>query len=104
MKKEDKVTRHFFSTVSRHFFSTKPMGFVFQHEVRYCTCKNEDAKTNNDTILQVDRSIMQRLIAAYQAGREVNMSENMKHELMPVPISLANIDGTLRTGDKSLLV
>ncbi len=28
----------------------------------------------------------------------------MKHELMPVPISLANTDGTLRTGDKSLLV
>ena len=95
MKKEDKVTRH--------FFSTKQMGFVFQHEVRYCTCNNEDAKTNNETILQADRSIMQRLIAEYQAGREMNMSEFMKHKLMPVPISLANTDGTLRTGDKCLL-
>ena len=46
---------------------------------------------------------MQRLIAEYQAGREMNMSEFMKHELMPVPISLANTDGTLRTGDKSIL-
>ncbi len=43
----------------------KVLTFVTLYEV-----SSKDAKTNKETILQADRSIMQRLIAAYQAGRE----------------------------------
>jgi hypothetical protein len=53
--------------------------------------------------LKADRSILQRLITAYEAGRHVNLSEILCHELLPVPISLAETNGSLRTRDKSIL-
>ena len=36
-------------------------------------------------------------------GRNVNVQNVMTHELMPVPISIAEADGSLRTGTKSTL-
>ena len=50
-----------------------------------------------------DRSVLQRLIVAYEAGRSVNLEGILKHELLGVPLSLANPDGSLRTGAKSEL-
>ena len=43
------------------------------------------------------------MITAYQAGRDVDLPATPKHELMPVPVSLAEMNGTLRTGNKSVL-
>ena len=60
--------------------------------------------TSKVQTLKADRDIMQRLITAYDAGRKVDLHEILKHELMPVPIALAETDGTLRGGTKSLLV
>ena len=54
--------------------------------------------------LKVDQSIMQRLIIASQAGRDLNLKEILKHELLPVPISLAEMNGYLRSGSKAMLV
>ena len=54
-------------------------------------------------ILKADRNVLQRLITAYEAGREVDMTDILKHELMPVPLSLAELNGALRTGNKSSL-
>ena len=62
------------------------------------------AATGKVQSLKADRNIMQRLITAYEAGRKVNLYEILKHELMPVPIALAETDGTLRSGAKSLLM
>ena len=50
-----------------------------------------------------DRDVMQRLITSYEGGRNVNIQNVMRHELMPVPISIAETDGSLRTGTKSTL-
>ena len=36
-------------------------------------------------------------------GRPVDLSSVLKHELLPVPVSLAEMNGTLRTGNKSEL-
>ena len=47
---------------------------------------------------------MYRLVTAYEAGREVDLPAILQHELMPVPVSLAEINGTMRTGNKSILV
>ena len=55
------------------------------------------------TILRVDRNVLQRLIGAYGAGREVDLLNVLFHELMPVPISLVEMNGKLRTGQKALL-
>ena len=58
---------------------------------------------DKEHIIKADRSILQRLIAAYEAGRPVNLAGILQHELLPVPISLAEMNGTLRSGSKSIL-
>ena len=40
---------------------------------------------------------------AYEASRPVDLPAILKHELLPVPISLAEMNGMLRTGNKSIL-
>ena len=47
--------------------------------------------------------MLHRLIVAYSAGRKVDLPSILKHELMPVPLSLSETNGTLRSGDKHLL-
>ena len=64
----------------------------------------KDAKDKEKkTILKADRNILQRLVTAYEAGRQVDLPAVLKHELLPVPVSLAEMNGTLRTGNKSIL-
>lgn len=55
------------------------------------------------TILKVDRNILKRLVTAYEAGRPVDLPSVLKHELLPVPVSLAEMNRRLRTGKKSAL-
>ncbi|KAG1714185.1 hypothetical protein GQR58_001811 [Nymphon striatum] len=55
------------------------------------------------TILKADRNVLQRLVTAYEAGRPVDLPSVLKHELLPVPVSLAKMNGTIRTGNKSVL-
>ena len=43
------------------------------------------------------------LITAYQAGSDVDLPAILKHELMSVPVSLAEMNDTLRTGNMSVL-
>ena len=62
--------------------------------------KDRDQKT----VMKADRNVLRRLITSYEAGRSVDLSSVLKHELLPVPVSLAEINGTLRTGNKSELV
>ncbi len=47
--------------------------------------------------------MLHRLITTYEAGREVNMQDILKHELMPVSVSIAETNQTLRSGNKSVL-
>jgi hypothetical protein len=55
-------------------------------------------------IVKADRNTLHRIVTAFKAGREVNMSEILKHELMPVPIAIAETNGSLRSGNKLLLL
>jgi hypothetical protein len=55
-------------------------------------------------IVKADRNTLHRIVTAFKAGREVNMSEILKHELMPVPIAIAETNGSPRSGNKSLLL
>ena len=47
----------------------------------------------SDKIIKVDRNVMKRLITAYKAGRDVNLEEVLQHELMPVPVAIAELNG-----------
>ena len=53
--------------------------------------------------MKADRNVLRRLITSYEAGRSVDLSSVLKHELLPVPVSPAEMNGTLRTGNKSEL-
>ena len=55
------------------------------------------------TVLKADRMVLQHLITAYGGGRRVDLEGVLQHELLPVPISLAEMNGTLHTGNKSVL-
>jgi hypothetical protein len=77
----------------------KPLTFASLYEV-----KQKDAKNGKQTTVKTDRKILQRLITAYEAGRSIDLSVIMKHELMPVPPLLAETDGSLRSGSKASLL
>ena len=48
-----------------------------------------------EQVLKADRSILHRLIIAYEARRNVDLDQILCHELLPVPISLAEFNGNL---------
>lgn len=64
--------------------------------------KQSDTKTGKAKTVKADRNILQRLITAYEAGRTVNLDNIMMHELFVVPLSLAEVDGQLRSGSKAI--
>ncbi len=65
--------------------------------------KRDKAKSEKGKIMHADRSILHRLIVAHAAGRKVDLASILKHELMPAPLSLAEANGNLRSGDKHIL-
>ena len=73
------------------------------------TCKSlnelpmKSREKEKDAIPKADRTVLQHLITAYGAGRSVDMQMVMQHELLPVLIALAEMNGQLRTGAKSIL-
>lgn len=56
--------------------------------------------------VKADRSVLRRHIIAYEAKRTVHLEDILKHELLtvPLPLSLADTDGSLRTEQKSSLM
>lgn len=42
-------------------------------------------------------------MSAYEAGHELNIQAILQHELMPVPVSVTEMNQTLGTGSKSFL-
>ena len=69
---------------------SNPLTFKSLYEV-----SNRDAK-GKVNILKAGRTILQQLVTAFQAGRKAG-------KLMNIPISIANCDGSLRTGSKAIL-
>ena len=65
--------------------------------------KQSDHKTGKAKTVKADRNILQRLITAYEAGRPVDLKNIMRHELFVVPLSLAEVNGQLRSGSKEIL-
>jgi hypothetical protein len=67
----------------------------------YKVSKASKEKDRN-IIFRADRSVLQRFLVACQAGREVDFLTVLSHELMAVPVSLAETNGKLRTGQTPL--
>ena len=67
------------------------------------TVRKDSKENDKNVIMKVDRNVLQRLITAYEAGREVDLQSVLKHELMPVSISFAEMNGSMRIRNKSVL-
>ena len=50
------------------------------------------------------RNILQRIIAADDAGRRVDLPRILSHEVMEVPVAIADTSGQLRTRNKSVMM
>ena len=48
-------------------------------------------KLSENKLLKADRRLLQRLFNAASSGRSVQPADSLKHELSPVPLSLANL-------------
>ena len=55
-------------------------------------------------VVSVNRRMMQRIVAAKLAGREVDFEKAAAHEALSVPINIFKTDGSMRDGTKSTLV
>eukprot|EP00112_Aurelia_sp_Birch-Aquarium-sp1_P026470 Seg940.1 transcript_id=Seg940.1/GoldUCD/mRNA.D3Y31 product="hypothetical protein" protein_id=Seg940.1/GoldUCD/D3Y31 len=77
----------------------KALNFQSLYEI-----KGNSSDKDKKTVVKADRNILMRLITAYEGGREVDLKSVLSHELMPVPLSLAEMNGSLRTGNKSVLI
>ena len=55
-------------------------------------------------MLKADGNVLQRIITSYDAGRQVDLPSVLKHELLPMPLSIAEMNGTLCTENESVLV
>ena len=64
--------------------------------------ERKHSKSEKVRILKADRSILQRLISAYEDGRIVNLDGIICNELLSIPIALTEINGDLRIGSNSL--
>ena len=62
-------------------------------------CKEKEQRT----VVKADRNLLVRIITAYEFGQMVNLPEILCSEIMPVPLALAELNGLLNSGDKSLL-
>ncbi|CAG9812620.1 unnamed protein product [Phaedon cochleariae] len=55
-------------------------------------------------VVEADRNVLRRLIVAFEAGRQIDLPSILKHELLPVPLSIAEMDGTLRSSEKASMI
>ena len=75
----------------------KPLTFS---SLRVAAEKGNEKSAN----IKIDRSILQRIITAYDSGRRVDLRQILRHELVQVPLAIADNNGKLRTGNKSIIV
>lgn len=60
--------------------------------------------TKRSKILKADRKILQRLLNASNSGRDMQIAGVLKHELSPVPLSLANSSRKMNSTAKSQIL
>jgi len=80
------------------FRDTLPKNKYLTFEVQ-----QSDARCRKTVAVKADRNTLQRLIVAYKTGRPVNLNSILIHELFAVPLALAEVNGQLRTGSKTVL-
>ena len=55
------------------------------------------------TAVKVDRNYILRIITAHEIDKKPNLPKIVSKEMLPVPLSLAKLNGSLNPGDKAIL-
>ena len=79
------------------------------HTISYWDVRRVDTALAKHTLSTMNaeisfRKILRRIITAYDAGRRVDLPRILSHELMEVPLAIADTNGQLRTGNKSVMM
>ena len=95
------VQQHLSLNASRSLYDMIPKNksktFATMNNVQVVT------KSGDQKIVKVDRDLFRRLLVAAHSGRKISLHCLLKHELAPVPLSIATTNQKLRTGDKAAL-
>ena len=75
-----------------------PPTFATLYEV-----KQHGKPQDKQKVMKTDRSVLHRLVVTYQAGRQVDINHLLEHDLIPVPVAIAEMNGTLKAGNKASL-
>ena len=81
----------FFDSLKKN--NTKTLKTMYQTKVQ--------GKQDEQKVIKADRKLLQRLLTASMAGRQVKMDEVLQHELSSLPLSLAKINGDMNSTSKS---
>ena len=55
------------------------------------------------SVVKANRDLLRRVVVSMEAGREVDFDQLLEHELCDIPLSLANMDGSMISANKSQL-
>ena len=78
----------------------KSKTFVCLYDVEIVEISMPSGQTST---VKADRDLFRRLLSASVSGRDIDIPFLLHHELSPVPLSLASVDGTLNAADKAPL-
>ena len=78
-----------------HRVKSKTFESLYEVNITYEKQKNMHIKA--------DRDLFRRLVVAVESGRDIELDTLLLKELSPVPLSLANTNGTLRSTNKAQL-
>ncbi len=87
-------TVKFHDTMKRH--NSKTFAHLYKAHV--------SSTTKVQKTIKADRKLLQRLLNVVNAGRVINMLDILKHELSPVPLSLAKAGGDMNATPKAELL
>ena len=78
---------------------------IQNNKAKTCSSLYEVVQSSNSkqNIIKVDRNILQSLVTAHRAGREVSLENILQHELMTVSLSFATTSGSLHSNNKAVL-
>ena len=88
------IALEFYNSIERN--NSKTFQHLYMKTVR-------SKEKNEKFAYKADRKTLVRIITAKHLGLEVDLGTILCSEIIPVPLSLADINGNLRSGDKSNL-
>ena len=81
----------FFDSLKKN--NTKTLKTMYQTKVQ--------GKQDEQKVIKAHQKLLQRLLTASMAGRQIKMDEVLQHELSSLPLSLAKINGDMNSTSKS---